>query len=407
VFACGGGGGGKKHVKKPKNDTEDTAQPAKPETEEDRAAKRLSEAHKIVPEGASCLPLALKEEEAPRLELGAKGTDALVCAFDMNPGRLLGPVGCWKVNLASGALTYTDPTPLPGRGFAVKLDDHCARGYCLPKEAKVSGETAHIAWDLDGKGVAVLVGDDVHLFDAETKAHQSSFSIRGDKGVTGNPTNVHFVGEHVIVEAAEEGASSGVWLFKTDGTAVGQVMALGGKDEKPVSTYKGSVSILDKTSIGVADHGMETLTTVVLEDGKRAKLVRQGKKPACKPAELDAFWHNGDKVSDKCRGSVEALSGHLVGATAVKGAKNFLVLLRGDRLGELGVLDAKSLVETKSFKMPWCTEGGDGGGGEGADKESADAEPKGGADKGADKNDKKDKKDKPRTRSADPEEGGE
>jgi hypothetical protein len=401
AFACGGGGG-KKHVKKPKADTEDAAEAAKPETEEDRAAKRASEAHKIVPEGSSCLPTSLKEEVAPRLELGARGTDALVCAIDAKPNRLLGPVGCWKVNLVSGALTYADLGPLPGRGFAVKLDDRCARGYCLPKEAKVSGDVAHMAWDLDGKTVAVLVGDDVHLFDAESKDHQSSFSIRGDKGVTSNPTNLHFVGEHVVVEAADDGANANVWLFKTDGTQVGQVMALGGKEEKPVSSYKGSVSILDKGRIGVSEHGMETMTTYVLEDGKRAKIVRGGKKPACKPAELDAYWHDGDKVSDKCKGSLEAVSGHLIGATAVAGAKNFLVLYRGDRLGELGVLDAKSLVEAKpSLKMPWCTEGGEGGG---ADKESADGNSKGGDDK-ADKKDEK--KTKPKTRSADPEEGGE
>lgn len=398
AFACGGGGGGKKDAKKPKTDTEEAAQPPKPETEEDRAAKRAAAAHEIIPEGASCLPLSLKEEEAPRLELGARGTDALVCAIDGKPDRLLGPIGCWKVNLLTGALTYADLGPLPGRGFAVKLDDRCARGYCLPKEATVNGDVAHIAWDLDGKTVAVLIGDDVHLFDAASKEHQSSFSIRGDKGVTSNPTNVHFVGEHIIVEGADDGANANVWLFKTDGTQIGPVMMLGGKQEKPVSSYKGSFSILDKNRIGVAEHGMDTLTTYVLEDGKRAKLVRGGKKPACKPAERDAYWHDGDKVSDKCRGSINALSGHLIGATAVAGAKNFLVLYRGDRLGELGVLDARSLVETKpSLKMPWCTEGGEGGA---ADKESADDETK-----GADKKDEK--KTKPKTRSADPEEGGE
>jgi len=145
---------------------------------------------------------------------------------------------------------------------------------------------------------------------------------------------------------------------------------------------------------------METLTTYEVENGKRAKLVRTAKKPACKPAELDAFWHDGDKVSDKCKGSIEALSGHLMGATAIAGAKNFLVLFRGDRLGELGVLDAKSLAEKKAIKMPWCPEGGDG------EKTESSAE-------GGDAKDEKKSEDKGKggTRgaksSADPEEGGE
>jgi hypothetical protein len=176
-------------------------------------------------------------------------------------------------------------------------------------------------------------------------------------------------------------------MFKTDGTQLGPVLSLGGKEEKPLSTYKGSVSVLDKARIGVGERGIETMTVVDVADGKRTKLVRNGKKPACKAAELDAFWHDGDKVSDKCKGSVEALSGHLMGATAVAGAKNFLVLLRGDRLGELGVLDAKTLQEKKAIKMPWCPEGG-------GDEEAKEDAPKGtrGATKKA---------------SSDPEEGGE
>jgi hypothetical protein len=391
AFACGGGGG-KKTAKKPKATADSTEEVAKPETEEDRAAARRTEAHKLVPEGSSCLPASLKDEDAPRLELGAIGVDAIVCAVDTKPDRLLGPVGCWKVDLATGALAYKDPEPLPARGFSVLLDGQCARGYCVPNEAKVTEKVAHIAWDTDGKKVAVLVGDDVHLFDAESKDHESSFSIRGDKGVTNNPTAVHFVGSTIVVEGADEGANAGVWIFKSDGTQVGQVMGLGGKEEKPLSTYKGSVSILDKARIAVSERGMETLTTYDVENGKRAKLVRNAKKPACKAAELDAFWHDGDKVSDKCKGSVEALSGHLMGATAIAGKTNFLVLLRGDRLGELGVLDAKSLAEKKSIKTPWCA---DGEGGAAAKKEEASG------------GDGEKKKSTTRGKSADPEEGGE
>lgn len=370
AFAAACGGGEKKPVKKPKV-VEAEEPEEKPETEEDREEKRRAEARKLIPDGSSCLPTSLKEDEAPRLELAAIGADAVLCAIDTNKERLLGPVGCWKVDLATGALTYKEPEPLPARGFSVRMDDRCARGYCVPAEAKVAGnKVAHIAWDSDQKKVAVLIGDDVHLFDAASKSHESSFSVRGDKGLTNNPTAVHFVGSNIVVEGADEGAFSAVWVFKTDGTAVGPVNVLGGKEEKPVSTYKGSLSILDAARIGVSEKGMQTLTTYELETGKRAKLVRSAKKPACKAAELDAFWHDGDKVSDKCRGSIEALSGHLMGATAVAGAKNFLVLLRGDRLGELGVLDAKSLVEKKAIKLPWCAAEEEGGEGTAEEKEA-------------------------------------
>ena len=46
------------------------------------------------------------------------------------------------------------------------------------------------------------------------------------------------------------------------------------------------------------------------------------------------------------------------GATAVMGSKSLLVLLRGPRLGELAVMDPKSLAEKRAIKLPWCEAGG-------------------------------------------------
>lgn len=386
ISACGGGD--KKPVAKP------VAKPITPvvkkETEEDRAAKRLAEAQKIIPEGSTCLPPSLKDDaSAPKLELAASGTDALLCAMDQDPDRRLGPVGCWKIDLTSGGLAYQAPQPLPGHGFAVKLDEGCARGYCLPKDAKGDADTAMIAWEAEGKKVAVLAGDDVHLFDADSKSHESSFSIRGEKGAQHPAVALYFVSGTIVVEG-KNGPVGNAYVFKADGTAVGPINALGGKDERAVSTHKGSISILDKERIGVAERGMETMTVYSIADGKRTKIVRNSKKAACKPAEADAFWQDGEKVSDKCKGSIEALSGHLMGATAVAGAKNFLVLLRGDRLGELGVLDAKTLQEKKAIKLAWCSgEGGAEGGAADAKEASAGA------------------KASTRGATSDPEEGGE
>jgi hypothetical protein len=397
LVACGGGG--KKKVDKPSDDVEAKAPPKK-ETEEDRAKKRLSQAHEIVPEGSSCLPAALKGENAPRLELGASGRDALICAIDEDKDRLLGPIACWKINVTSGKLEYKDPAPLPGRGFPVKLDGTCARGYCLPSAPKDS--IVHMAVNIDGTKVAVLADDEVHIFNAESKAHESSFTIRGDKGVTNQPREVHFVADAILVEGADEGANANVFVFKTDGTAVGPIMGLGGKPEKPVSIHHGSFSILDKTRVALAEKGMEFLHTYDVTNGARAKLVRKVPKLVCKPAELDAYWVDGDKVTDKCKDSIKKASGSLMGADVVAGGKSHLVLLRGDRLGQLAIVDNKSLAEKSKLDMPWC--GADGGGG----KEQAAADEKPAEEKASAKDSKK-----KTTRgavpadSSDPQEGGE
>jgi hypothetical protein len=393
-----GCGGGKKKVAKPKTEEVKNEEPGA-DTEADREKKRRMLARQIVPDGTTCLPTALKDANAPRLELAAIGKDAVVCAIDEDRTRLLGPVGCWSVNLSNGALTYKDPEPLPGRSVTVMLDDRCARDYCVPKGAKLGDDkVAFMAKNVDGSKVAVLVGDEVHLFNAGTKAHESSFTIRGDKGVTNDPKAVHYVDGSVIVEGIGEGPFSAAWVFKSDGTPQGPIAGLGGKEEKPVSTYHGSFSILDKARVAVSEKGMETLTTYEVETGKRTKLVRKVGKLACKSAELDAFWTDG-KVSDKCRDSVRKASGHLMGATVVAGAKSLLVMLRGDRLGELAVMDAKTLAEKSTIKMPWC----DAGGAKKAEAkdESKDEKPRA-AEKAAPKKAKKGGGD-----SSDPQEGGE
>jgi hypothetical protein len=379
VLACGGSS---KPPAKPEPEpvAEVTPPVQLPETEEDREKKRHNEALAIIPSGSTCLPSELKNAKAPKLELAAIGSDAVVCAIDQDRTRLLGPVGCWSIEVAgthAGALTYQAPTPLPGRGFAVMFDDRCARGYCLPKDAKVPNDTiAHMAWNLESSKVAVLAGDVVHIFDAGTKAHETSFSIRGDKGVTSEPVSMHWNGEAVFIEATDQ-TTSPVWVFKPDGTPVGAIEALGSKDRTQLSTRNGSFVLLDHTRVGISEQGLSSLTIYEVDSGKRTKLVRKIPASPCKKDELEGLWHDPSaNASAKCKDFVAKNFAHLIGADAVAGTKNLLVLLRGPRLGELAVIDAKTLAERKTIKMPWCEGGGGGGGGgNGAGDEASSAAP--------------------------------
>jgi hypothetical protein len=361
LFLAACGGGGKKPTTTASDKNEVKAPPPKVETEEDRAKKRHDQALAIVPEGSKCLPANLKEDNAPKLEIVAVGQDAIVCAVDTDKTRLLGPVGCWKVDLKSGGLTYEEPAPLPGHNIDVNMDDRCARGFCVPADAKLApAKVAHLAWSYpEPTKVAMLVGDDVHVFDAASKKLEKSFSVKGDKGVSNDPIAVYFVSDAIFVEGADQGPFSGVWQFKSDGTPVGPLMSIG-KDEKPLSTYHGSFLVLDKDHVAVAERGFTTVTTYTVSDGKRAKAVRKLGKVNCKGDELEAYWKDGDKVSDKCKGSATTQFGTLIGATGFMGSTSLVVLLRDDRLGELAVMDPKSLAEKKAIKLPWCSaDGGD------------------------------------------------
>jgi len=353
--ACGGGG--EKKVKKPKVDVVEQPKP-KVETEADREAKRKAARLAIVPEGSNCLPTVLKEEGAPRLELAGVGKDAILCAVDTDPSRLLGPIGCWKVDLpkmgnGTVPLIYQEPAPQPGHDITAMVHDGCAMGFCTPGK-NAAASVAHLSWHADGKKVAMLVGTDVHLFDAESKQHLSTFGVTGDKGVTGAPSAIHFVDDSVVIEGGDD-ATPGAWVFKADGNPTGPIMALGGKDEKQVNLHRGSFSVLDPKKIGLADHGMSTFTVYEIDSGKRSKAIRKPAKLACKPAEVDAYWADGDKVTDKCKDGLAKDAGPWTGATAVLGSKSLVFVLKGDRLGELAIVDPKTLVETKkALKMQWC-----------------------------------------------------
>ena len=328
-------------------------------TEEDREKKRHEDAVALIPAGTTCLPAELKNVNAPRLELAAIGSDAVVCAVDQDRTRLLGPIACWNVDIKDGSLAYQAPAPLPGRGFSVVFDDRCARGYCLPKEAKLPADpVALMAWSLDGAKVAVLAADTVHIFDASSKAHESSFSIRGDKGVTSEPTAMQWNGDAIFIEASD-GTTSPVYVFKPDGSPVGAIEALGGKDKTVLSTRNGSLMLLDRGRVAISEQGFSALTIYETETGKRTKLVRKLPASPCKKDELDALWHDpSSAVAAKCKDFVNKNYAHLIGADAVAGTKNLLVMLRGPRLGELAVIDAKTLAERKAIKMPWCGAGG-------------------------------------------------
>jgi hypothetical protein len=366
--ACGGG---KKAPKDPVVKNHPSKDPTPPtETEEDREKKRLAAAKEIVPAGSNCLPDALKGGSAPRLELAAISGEAVVCAIDHERDRLLGPVACWKVDVQTGDLEYQKPAPIPGRGFPVRLEEHCARGYCLPKDAKGDAKIAHMVWSPDGSKVAVQVGDDIHLYDAASKAHESKFSIRGDKGVSSDPIRLYWVGDSIFVEGSDGATTSPVWVFKAaDGTQMGALEPIG-KAGKPLSTHGGSFVILDENRVGISEQGFSSMVTYEVASGKRAKVVRNKiPKTPCKADETDAYWSdNVDKVSAKCKDFMTKNFAYLVGADAVAGKKNLLVLLRDARLGEMAVMDAKTLTESKAIRLPWCSDEGGGGKPEKAEK---------------------------------------
>ena len=366
VVAAACGGADKKKPTKPKTGNSKVKPAPKAETEADREEKRLAAAHEIVADGSNCMPAALKPAElAPTLELGALDGAPVLCAIDTDESRLLGPIACWTLDLQSGAMTYRAPTSLPGRGYPVRLDgkdSKCARGYCLPDDAPIpSTPVAHIAWSQGGDKVAVAIPGaepEIHIFGAADKAHQGVIkpkdAAHAEKALPTDLTGIVFVGDVIAAVGASGDGGAPVFLFKVDGTAVGPVERLGGKAKGAVSVANGSVSVFGDNAIALNEDAMTTLTTIETTTGKRAKLVRKPPKTSCKTKDLEALLAGGETKNAKCKKDYAKAYAPLIGATVVQGKKNHLVLLRGDRYGELAVLDAKTLVENRHFPAAWC-----------------------------------------------------
>ncbi|MCW5800827.1 MAG: hypothetical protein KIT31_00330 [Deltaproteobacteria bacterium] len=409
MLFAGGCGNGSKPKKPTKPIVQEEKKDPPPETEEDRENQRKKQRYALVPNGSSCLPLGLKDEHGMELHLADVDGNARICAVDTDMSRALGVLGCWNVDLKQATLDYQGTDPLPGGSFRVPIRDRCARGFCVPEDASADGKTVILSWNLDGKKVAMLVADDIHLFDAGSKKHESSFPIRGPKGIQGEVSAIHYIAESaggaVFVEGG--GDHPAVWVYKADGTAVGAIEPIGaGKDAKPLSTKLGSFTGFDKDRVAIAERGFTAMTVYEIATGRKSKLSRKVSAGPCKKEELDAYWKGEeDSLGDKCKKHMSGMFGHLVHADLVRGERNFLTLLRGPRLGEFAVLDPTTLTEKKAIMLPWCD-------GPSADDDEGKAGKKESA-KAADKSEKKAKSaprggsSKKAEKDEDPDAGGE
>jgi hypothetical protein len=122
-----------------------------------------------------------------------------------------------------------------------------------------------------------------------------------------------------------------------------------------MSTRGGAFVVLDKKRVGIAEQGFTSLTIYEVDTGKRSKLVRKLPKSPCKAEEADAYWIDAmDKVGAKCKEHMTKTFGHFIGVDVMAGTKSFVTVLRDSRVGELVLLDNKTLAESRTVKLPWC-----------------------------------------------------
>ena len=250
------------------------------------------------PRGAACLPKTTTNFDPyvrVALHLAQSGDAWLICSSEQG----VGPKACWEVDRKKGTLTPHVAELVPGISYRV-LAEGCVAGLCMPKPPAPTNprdpadgpREAFLSVHADGKrAVALVEGHAFVVFDRKTQEILASFELRGpptgDFETIGNvPVSMWFLGETIFVEGMDAGPGAYVGSYRADGTPIGIVRATG--SETYLDTYRGHVSALDATHLGISADGLTALHAVSGANGGIDKTVAR-KLPKA-PCDVYSFY---------------------------------------------------------------------------------------------------------------------
>ena len=268
-----------------------------------------------------------------RYALGRIGSDLVTC------GGFWKAAQCFTIDRKTGALTPRTETALPGAPFSLdptKLQpENCYDGYCWPPvDAKRAGhEQIEVIANTDGKQAAVLVDEELSIFDVATKK-------RHDKTIaTPSGVPIWFIGDLLFIQISDAGPHAVIELQTMHG--------------KKLHTFEG----VNTGGVGTASDGTivvqeDSLSFVTVIDNKWAKhktISRAMPKAPCDPDEPMVEPDSKDPRIVACIKYTAQYYTPYANASVITDGDCFSALV--DR--ELVALDAK-LVETARIKLPIC-----------------------------------------------------
>ena len=308
----------------------------------------------------ACLPKSVfvnTEGQFPLIELGTVGKIPTLCAYERALGSEAGkPLGCWTVDLKTGALGASTASGLPGRGHRVDLDTKgCANGYCIPP---ADGQKPFFAVSTDGKHAAILTTERLTIFDTKTKAKVTDIELaKADAPEQTNVSNsawgLLYNGDTLFVIGADAGPFIGVWVFKENGDRAGRVII----GEDSVNVFNGGYGILGADRVALVDAGLQNLTIVT---GANAAKKTTKRTVSYTPCTKDQFeeWTLGDDGSLKgaCKAAIDAKYRPYVDVSPIQAPSgDIVVALSGPAQGSLAVLNPATLKETRRLKLARCS----------------------------------------------------
>jgi len=307
----------------------------------------LSAAAGVADAAPACLP-ALATRPGSELTLGSIAGVPLACV-----ARGAKVLGCWDIDPRSGTLTARAVSAPPGRSIEAAPDAKgCVDGYCLPATG-TAPERVLMATSTDGRH-AVIGGwgsGAVAVFDTRTKKLLRSFDYSGktDDTIIGNSVvGLLYIGNMLYVRGSDAGPYEAVFAIKDDGTRLGQLTD--GK-EALFSIDEGSASALDAERLALTDAFFQQLVIISAKDNSRTVIKRPFVLGPCSEDDLDVT----EPPKKSCEKHFAKTFAPYSGAelVALPGG-DLLLALSGKAVGQLALLDSKTLVEKRRLRMPIC-----------------------------------------------------
>ncbi len=317
----------------------------------------LAAAEPVIPEGATCIPKALRPtigresyEQGPLdLQLALVDGAPTLCAHvkrrqdweDASTPQLpVGIAGCWQVDAARKRLTPIASRLLPGLPVHTDLVNGCAQGLCIPKGTTLPDDARPmIAINDAGDLAAILVFHDMsqtidgYLFDPTTKKPLRTFVVEAEDLIT----RVVFVGDRIVAQRCKAAAHCGFRVFSTAANPP-ESFSLTVKNKDFTNGHLGMLAVLEPGVVGFADAGWAAFGRF---DAKTSTIttVRDKRPSACARKTMDAM-----QVPACARKEVDPFADAYVIATG----KTFLARLSAPRSGDLVTLGA-NLAERSRF----------------------------------------------------------
>ena len=309
----------------------------------------------------ACLPksgfVKNGNQELPLIVLGYIDNVLTLCAhetaLDYKSDKLL---GCWTVDATNAALDASAATTIPGRGRRTELDaQNCINGYCIapipPDDSRPFFVTS-----TDGAHAAILTESRLYIFATNTKVKVAEIELRKEDApeetnVGNEPWGLLYSGDTLFVIGTDAGPFTGVWVFKEDGSRVGQVST----DADALNIFQGGYGILGHDKVALADAGLQNMTIVTGANAARQSTKRTVNYAPCTTDQFEQWMRGEDTGNGACKRVLAANYAPYVDISPVQlPSGDIITPLSGPAQGYLAVLNPVGLTEKHRLKLARC-----------------------------------------------------